>query len=273
MHDVLSGLLDLLVRLDPLVLVAATGLFVTAETSVLIGMVVPGDTVVLLAATTATSPGRFALLVAVATLGSLLGETVGYLLGWRFGGRLRHGRLGGPHWAKAEAFLTGRGGTAVAAARFVAIVHAVLPVVAGTVRMPYRRFIGWCGVGAVAWSLLYVGLGAAAGASWRSYGDRLGMAGYVLLGALVCTLPLARMVRRRLRAAAGASRGPSRPTRPTSWHPSPTAASTAASPRTASTSPSAVVEPPLDDAFLQVAGADRYAYGSQPPGTGLKVTA
>lgn len=200
MHDLLDGLLDTLAGLNPAVLLAVTGLFVAAETSVLIGMVVPGDTVVLLAGTTATSPTRFALLVTAATLGSLAGETIGYLLGRRFGDRIRHGRLGrglGEHnWDKAETFLTGAGGPTVAAARFVAVAHAVLPVVAGTVRMPYRRFIAWCLAGALAWSLLYTGIGAAAGVSWRTYGDRLGAAGYTLLGALVGALLLARIIRR-----------------------------------------------------------------------------
>ena len=71
--------------------------------------------------------------------GSLVGESVGYLLGRRFGDRLRSSRLGRrlgeQHWAKAEGFLNGRGGRAVFAARFVAVVYALLPVVAGTVGM------------------------------------------------------------------------------------------------------------------------------------------
>jgi hypothetical protein len=48
-------------------------------------------------------------------------------------------------------------------------------------------------------SVLYVGVGAAAGASWREYGDRLGVAGYVVLAAVVAVALLVRMVRRRRR--------------------------------------------------------------------------
>jgi membrane-associated protein len=121
---------------------------------------------VLLAGTTATAPARFLALVGVAVAGSLAGESVGYLLGRRFGDRLRTSRLGrrlgAGNWAKAEQFLNGRGGRAVFAARFVAVVHALLPVVAGAVRMPYRRFAGWAAAGSLAWSVLYVGAGAAA---------------------------------------------------------------------------------------------------------------
>jgi membrane-associated protein len=217
MHDLLDGLLGTLTGLDPVVLLLVTGLFTTAETSMLVGMVVPGDTVMLLAGATVTSSARFAALVAVGTLGSLTGETIGYLLGHRFRDQLRNGRIGHRvgegNWAKAEAFLNGGGGPAVAAARFVAIVHAVLPVVAGTVRMPYLRFIARSATGAVAWSLLYTTIGAVAGASWRAYGERLSMSGYLLLGMLALTLLLGRTMRRRRRAAVGgadAARAPIR---------------------------------------------------------------
>jgi membrane-associated protein len=163
--------------------------------------------VVLLAGTTATTPHRFAALIAVTVLGSLAGESVGYLLGRRYGLRLRAGRLGrrlGEHrWVAAEAFLAGRGGRAVAAARFVAVVHALVPVLAGTLGMSYRRLVGWSALGAVAWSVLYVGIGAAAGASWRQHGDRVGLAGLAVLGAALAVLLVVRAARR----------GPGRPGR------------------------------------------------------------
>jgi membrane-associated protein len=207
MSELVAGVLDGLAGLHPGVLYLLAGLFTALETAVGIGLLVPGDSVVLLAGTTATTPYRFATLVAVTVLGSLTGESVGYLLGRRYGTRLRTSRLGrrlGEHrWAAAEAFLAGRGGRAVAAARFVALVHALVPVVAGTVGMSYRRLIGWGAVGAVAWSMLYVGIGAAAGASWRLYGDRVGLAGLAALGAILATLLVVRAARR----------GPSRPDR------------------------------------------------------------
>jgi membrane-associated protein len=199
--DHVDRLLEALADLSPMVLYLLTGLFTMLETSALVGLVVPGDAVVLLAGTTATAPGRFLALVGVAVAGSLAGETVGYLIGRRFGDRLRSGRLGrrlgARNWAKAEQFLNGRGGRAVFAARFVAVVHALLPVVAGAVRMPYGRFAGWAAAGSLAWSVLYVGAGAAAGASWRQFGERLGLAGYLILGVLVAAALLVRRARHR----------------------------------------------------------------------------
>jgi membrane-associated protein len=216
MPDAIDTLLDALTGLQPAVLYLLTGGFMILETSLLIGLVLPGDSVVLLAGTTVTGPTRFAALVAVSTLGSLLGESIGYLLGRRYGDRVRGSRLGRrlgeDAWANAEAFLTGRGGRAVAAARFVAVVHALVPVVAGSVRMRYRRFLGWSVLGAVVWSVTFVGIGALAGASWRQYGERLGLAGLAVLGAVALAAWSLRAARRRRRAATtGQAPMPGRP--------------------------------------------------------------
>jgi membrane-associated protein len=203
MFDAVDTLLAALSDLQPALLYLLTGLFMTLETTLLIGLVLPGDSVVLLAGTTVTNPARFGALVAVATLGSLLGESVGYLLGRRYGDRVRASRLGRrlgeDAWANAAAFLTGRGGRAVAAARFVAVVHALVPVVAGSVRMGYRRFLGWSALGAVAWSLTFVGFGALAGASWRQYGERFGLAGLAVLGVVALAAWSLKSARRRRR--------------------------------------------------------------------------
>src|SRR6266508_2162985 len=75
--DVVNGLLQALVGFSPTVLYLLTGVFTMLETSALVGLLVPGDAVVLLAGTTATSPTRFVALVAVALAGSLAGETIG----------------------------------------------------------------------------------------------------------------------------------------------------------------------------------------------------
>jgi membrane-associated protein len=201
MAELVAGVLQGLAGLNTTALYVLAGLFTALETSVGIGLLIPGDSVVLLAGTTATTPHRFTALVAATTLGSLTGESVGYLLGRRYGPRLRTGRLGRrlgeDRWAAAEAFLRGRGGRAVAAARFVAVVHALVPVLAGTVGMPYRRLVGWGAVGAAAWSLLYVAIGAVAGAPWRHYGDQMGLAGLAMLGAVLAVVLAVRAARSR----------------------------------------------------------------------------
>jgi len=123
------------------------------------------------------------------TCGSLAGETLGYGLGRRWGPRVRLSRagrrLGEERWARAVDYLQQRGGRAVFLARYLAAIHAVTPIVAGTVGMRYRRFIAWCAAGGLTWSILYVTLGAIAGASYRRYADSLGTVTWVAIGGLV----------------------------------------------------------------------------------------
>jgi membrane-associated protein len=201
MTGAVDTLLHALSGLQPATLYLLAAVFTTLETSLLIGLLVPGDSVVLLAGTTVTSPARFGALVAAGTLGSLLGESIGYLLGRRYGGRIAASRLGRrlgeDAWTNAAAFLDGRGGRAVAAARFVAVVHALVPVVAGSVHMRYRRFLGWSALGAATWSVTYAGIGALAGASWRQYGERFGLAGLAVLAVVALAVWSLRAARRR----------------------------------------------------------------------------
>jgi membrane-associated protein len=205
LHDVVSGLLASLAGLPPALVFAAVTLFMVAETSIGIGLLVPGDVVVVLAGSTATSPGRFATVVAATVLGSLAGESLGWLLGRRFGARIRYGRLGRRmgerNWARAEAFLNGAGARSLIGARFVAVVHALAPVVAGSVGMPYRRFAGWSLAGTLMWSVVFTGAGLLAGASWRTYGERLGTVGWAVPAVVLAVVLLVRAVRKRRDAA------------------------------------------------------------------------
>ena len=189
MVDVIDGLLAALAGLPLWALAAAVVVVMALEASLLTGVVVPGDLVVLFAASTATSPTRFVVLWAAVAAGSVLGETVGYGIGRGFGERVQASRvgrwLGQARWARAAEFLRRRGARAVFASRFLAAVHAVLPIVAGTVRMGYRRFLAAAVVGALTWSALYMTIGALAGASYRAVADRLNEVSGVIAGGLI----------------------------------------------------------------------------------------
>ncbi len=167
-------ILGWLAALEPLHLALITSLFTALETTALIGLFVPGDLAVLLAGSTASSPGRFAFVLSAAALGTYAGELGGYAIGRRVGPRIRHSRFGrllGEHrWVRASAYLHGKGASVLVPARFVSVVHAVAPLVAGTVRMPFRRFAFWSGLGAVVWALTYTTIGALTGSAYREYG-------------------------------------------------------------------------------------------------------
>jgi len=189
MVEVIDGLLVALAGLPLWALAAAVAVVMALEASLLTGAIVPGDLVVLFAASTATSPTRFVVLWAAVAAGSVAGETVGYGIGRVFGQRVQASRIGrwlGPQrWARAGEFLQRRGGRAVVAGRFLAAVHAVLPIVAGSVQMSYRRFLTAAVAGALAWSALYMTIGALAGASYRAVAEHLNQVSGILAGALI----------------------------------------------------------------------------------------
>jgi membrane-associated protein len=67
---------------------------------------------------------------------------------------------------EAQDFLARRGGSAVFLGRWVAFFRAVMPALAGTVRMPYPTFLAYNALGGIAWGAAVVLLGYAAGASY-----------------------------------------------------------------------------------------------------------
>lgn len=196
MIDPLHWLSEALIELPATVVALCTALFTLLETSMLIGLVIPGDAVVLLAGTTVDKPSTFAMMVAAATVGGVIGETIGYAIGWRVGPRVRSSRLGrrlGEHrWARAESFLHRHSKWTLVFARFVAVAHALTPVMAGAVRVPFRRFIVWETIASFVWSVFYVSFGAAIGRA-------PGPIPYILLIVLVLGVPIIHLIRRRLR--------------------------------------------------------------------------
>jgi len=196
MHP-LDRLLELLAGMDHTSLMLLTMALTMLETTALIGLVIPGDVAVLLAGSTANGPGRFALVLAAASAGTYLGELGGYAIGRAAGPKLRRSRLiGERRWARAEAYLAGKGARVLVPARFVSVVHAVAPIVAGAVRMPFKRFAFWSGIGAIVWAAVYTTVGAAAGTAYREYGH-LGLAtSAVLIAAAAIALTLRSRARR-----------------------------------------------------------------------------
>jgi membrane protein DedA with SNARE-associated domain len=168
-------------------LVAFLGIF--AETSLFIGLLVPGDTIVLFTSTANRGFLDWLLLLLAVLAGSLAGESLGYLIGAWFGPRLRVSRLGRRigegSWLRAERWVDRRGGIAIFLSRFLPILHALVPVTVGMSEYPYRRFIAWTAPACLLWALIYVSVGTAAGSGYRHLSGELHFAGWIILGALV----------------------------------------------------------------------------------------
>jgi membrane protein DedA with SNARE-associated domain len=201
-NDFLGWLLNLVHSVNPglRVLIAAGAMLF--ETSILLGLIVPGDTVVLVAATAVRGPLEGVELGLAVVLGSLAGESIGFSLGHFFGPRIRHSRLGqriGEHnWERAEIYLTRRGGIAVAISRFLPVFHSLVPVVVGTSAMRYRTFIAWTVPACAIWASIYISLGAFAAGSYRALEGQLKFASLIFLGIVVIALVVIFLIRRAL---------------------------------------------------------------------------
>jgi membrane protein DedA with SNARE-associated domain len=203
-----TTLVDRLTTLDDGSVVLFTFLSSAVEMTFLLGLLVPGESVVMLAASL-HGPGGFALAVAAGTAGGLTGQVLGYLVGRVFGARLRETRLGrrigAERFDRAEAYLRERGAPALVAVRFVAVIHAVVPIVAGVARMPFGRFLGWSALGTALWVGAFAGVGAATASA-----DSTGGVGVVLTAAGATCLgvvPFAARLFRRSALAAGPVEG------------------------------------------------------------------
>lgn len=197
--------LDIVYGLGPVwsSLIATAAIFL--ETTLLIGLVVPGDTIVLAAATAIDTPWHFAVLLVLVIVGTLGGQSVGFLLGRYFGPWLRASwfgrRVGERNWARAERYIARRGGIAVFVSRFLPVLHALMPVTVGMSAMPYRRFMAWATPAAIIWASAYVTVGAVFGGSFRARLTELHYAGYIFAGGLLLFFVASILVKRWIERA------------------------------------------------------------------------
>ena len=160
----------MLALLNPEDLLANGGLFllgaiVFAESGLLIGFFLPGDSLLFIAGFMSSSaaaevPGFDAglslpLVMLVATSMAIIGDQVGYIIGNKAGPALFNrpkSRLFDPaHVAKAQGFFDKYGARTIILARFVPIVRTFAPVVAGVGKMHYRTFVRYNIIGGVLW--------------------------------------------------------------------------------------------------------------------------
>lgn len=155
LDESISDLLAEASTVDPWWCLLVVLVVLSLETSMFIGMVLPGE-IALLLAVGALGVRWSVPLFFTAVLANLIGQSGGYWLGRGLGPRLRTSRLGrrlgDRRWRSAEAVLNGSGGRALITTRFVAGVHAIVPAVVGTLRMPFRRFLLLAAVGASLWA-------------------------------------------------------------------------------------------------------------------------
>jgi len=132
------------------------GFIVFAETGLLIGFFLPGDTLLFTAGFFAAQ-GKLPLLelLLVLLLAAIVGNEVGYEIGARTGKRIFRKKDGKffreEYIEQAEKFYEKHGGKTIILARFVPIVRTFSSVVAGVGNMPRLRFLIYNIVGALLW--------------------------------------------------------------------------------------------------------------------------
>jgi membrane-associated protein len=189
------------------------GLLVFAEAAVLLGFVFPGETAAILGGVLASKGGvDLAGMVTVVVVCAIVGDSVGYAVGERWGrqllqlGPLRKRQKG---LDAALNQLNRRGPLAVFVARFSAFLRAVVPGLAGMSSMHYRVFLAANAVGGLCWGVLYVLLGYFVG---QRVEKATGIASDVVLGIIFVVIVV--LVVRRRRKSKEEIEGPSETTAP-----------------------------------------------------------
>jgi membrane-associated protein len=143
----------------PWIVIAVVAAIIFAESGLLIGFFLPGDTI-LFTSGFLISVGLLHfdihLFVVLVFLAAILGDGVGYVFGKRVGRRLfsRPNSLlfKQENIKKAEAFYEKHGGVTVVLARFIPIVRTFVPIIAGVGKMSYRTFLTYNVIGALLWA-------------------------------------------------------------------------------------------------------------------------
>jgi membrane-associated protein len=142
----------------------ALNLIVFTETGLLVGFFLPGDSLLVTAGLVAYTAGwNLPLLLVTIFTAAILGNSVGYAIGYRTGPRIFNREQSfffrKDHLLAAQAFYERHGGKTIILAQFVPIIRTFAPVVAGAGRMNYRRFLAFNVCGAVCWVFSMILLG------------------------------------------------------------------------------------------------------------------
>ncbi|MFF1884097.1 DedA family protein [Pseudarthrobacter sp. NPDC058196] len=199
----MTGFIDGLLNVSPLVAYIAVFCLVFAEDALFIGFVIPGETAAVLGGVVA-SRGEVQLgaMMALVVTAAIVGDSVGYEVGKHLGSRILKTRALARHSGKlqnAQDLLRRRGGSAVFLGRFTAFFRAVMPALAGTSRMPYGRFLAYNAAGGLVWGIGFVLLGFLAGNSYEAVAQAAGRDIAVVIAAVAVAALVAWHFRSRRR--------------------------------------------------------------------------
>ena len=182
------------------------GLLAFLETGAFVGLVAPGETVVIVGGVIA-GQGEISLIVLIGIVwaSAILGDTTSFFIGRRLGRGfvLRHGpkvKIDKARLEQVETYFDRHGGKTILIGRFIGLVRALAPFVAGSSGIGYRRFIPYSIIGCGIWATTFCVLGYVFYASFDRVADIAGKATFGF-GLTVGTIVVAVVAYRELRHA------------------------------------------------------------------------
>ncbi|NPA51798.1 MAG: DedA family protein [Aquificae bacterium] len=164
------------------------------ETSVFLGMFIPGDTVVILSGFLASKDLlNLLVIIIIASTGAIIGDNIGYFIGKKLGEPflLKYGRIFGfkkEYLNKSHEFFDRFGGMAIVLGRFTSIVRTFVPVVAGISEMNYKKFLFYNVFGAVLWACVFSVAGYVFGKNLDMLVRYIGLAGTAVIIAFLAVI-------------------------------------------------------------------------------------
>jgi len=169
------------------------GGFAFLETGAFVGLVAPGETVVILGGAVA-GQGATSLYVTIAVVwvAAWAGDSASFLLGRRLGRGfvLRHGprvRITPERFAQVEGYFARHGGKTILIGRFVGLVRALAPFIAGSSGMRYGGFVPYSILGTGLWSASFTLIGYFASRSLNRAAELAGR-GTFLFGTFIVVI-------------------------------------------------------------------------------------
>ena len=184
-----------------LVSVPGIAAIIFAESGLLVGFFLPGDSLLFTAGFLVQADiikFNIHLLVVVLFAAAVLGDNVGYAFGRKFGRKLFERKnsvlFHSENLRRAEAFYEKHGAKTIVLARFVPVVRTFAPIVAGISQMHYRTFLMFNLIGGLLWAVGLTYLGYLAGDAIERYGINIE---YVILGIIFISIapPLLHVLR------------------------------------------------------------------------------
>lgn len=178
------------------------------ENSALLGLLVPGETLLIVASFYAARHSlRLEYIILLAFLGAVLGDNLGYFIGLR-GGRpflkkyQRYFFVSEKRLRAVERYYKNHGGKTVFIARFTSFLRALAAITAGVSRMDYKKFVLYDFLGALIWAPVISILGYFLGYNWpllEKIINRIGLGVFLILVLIIIGVYVYRRRRRLAR--------------------------------------------------------------------------